>query len=75
MKRSSEDTPFAAGARTVKQAVKDTGLSQGVLWDLMNENIVRWVVHGGNRTRLLSWSDLTAYLDGEYAEQQQAKAK
>lgn len=62
------ERPFARGSRTVRQAQAETGLSRQELWELMDAGAVRWMPHRGRGTRLLSWGDLTDYLDGLYEE-------
>jgi hypothetical protein len=57
---------LAAGTRTVRQAVAETGLSRQELFALMAEGVVEWFAHGGRGTRLIVWSSLVDYLAGEY---------
>lgn len=52
------------GARTVAQAIDETGLSRDKLFELMADGVLRWKPHGGRGTRLIVWIDLVKYLDG-----------
>jgi hypothetical protein len=58
---------FAGGARTVRQARAETGLSRQELFALMESGEVRWATKDMKNTRLLSWADLTRYLASLYA--------
>lgn len=58
---------WAMGARTVRQAEAETGLSRQELWELMREGVVPWFSHGGNGRRLMAWGALVAYLERLHA--------
>lgn len=53
---------WAQGSRTVRQAVKDTGLSRDDLFALMKDGTLRWRVKDLMGTRLIAWSDLVKYV-------------
>ena len=56
-------SPWFYGARTVRQAAAETGLSRQLLWDLMREDVLIWKAHGGNGTRLIAWKSIVEYLE------------
>jgi hypothetical protein len=59
---AAELAAWSAGSRTVRQAVKETGLSRQVLFSLMRDGTIRYRVADLKRTRLLNWADVVRYL-------------
>lgn len=54
---------WSMGARTVQQAVAESGLSRDMLWSLMDDGTLAWKAHGGRGTRLIAWRSIVEYLE------------
>lgn len=59
---------FSMGARTVRQAAAESGLSRNELFDLMDAGVLPWFPHTERRTRLIPWKAVVEYLASLYAE-------
>jgi hypothetical protein len=60
---SAEDLAiWAQGSRTVRQAMKDTGLSRDDLFALMKDGTLHWCTKDLMGTRLIAWSDLVKFV-------------
>jgi hypothetical protein len=56
------------GARTVRQAAAESGLSRDAIWNLMNDGTLPWFAHDGKGTRLVAWKAIVELLDREHRE-------